>query len=323
MKRQLSILGILVAACLALVVSAAPAEAQLGSLQGRVVDEQGNPVAGAQVTLEFKGELNYKFQVTSNNQGEWTRAGLMAVGGRWTVTATKDGKTGFVSNIEVPLNSAANVPDIVIREGGAASAEEAIAREKEMAAVKELLTAADAAFAANDLPLAASKLEEAVTKLPTCDLCYVQLGDIYQRQEQNEQAEAAYQKALGIKDSAEAYNGLAALYNTMGRLDEAAAASVKAQELQGGPGDATSAYNAGAIMMNAGKIEEAQAQFKRAIELDPNLAEAHFQLGMTYINSGDVGEAIKLLEHYLAIAPNGPNAQMAKDVLPELQKMQQ
>lgn len=323
MKRQVSIFGILIAACLALVVSAAPAEAQLGSLQGRVVDEQGTPVAGAQVTLEFKGELNYKFQVTTDERGEWTRAGLMAVGGRWTVTATKDGKTGFVSNVEVPLNSASTVPDITIVEGGAASAEEAAAREKEMAAVKGLLAEADAALAANDLQTGAAKLQEAVEKLPTCDMCYVQLGTIYQRLEQHEQAEAAYQKAIEIKaDSAEAYDGLAALYNTMGRIDDAAAASAKAMELQGGGGDATSAYNAGAIMMNAGKVEEAQRQFQRAIQLDPTLAEAHFQLGMTHINTGNVGEAIKALEQYLQLAPDGPNAQMAKDMLPELQKMQ-
>jgi len=35
-----------------------------------------------------------------------------------------------------------------------------------------------------------------------------------------------------------------------------------------------------------------------------------------------VGEAIKALEQYLSLAPDGPNAQMAKDMLPELRKMQ-
>lgn len=322
MRRQ-SLFGILVAACLALAVSAAPAEAQLGSLQGRVVDEAGAPVADAEVTLEFKGELNYKFQVTTNEEGRWTRAGLMAVGGRWVITATKDGKTGFISNIEVPLNSADNVEDIVILEGGAGNAEEAMAREKELAALKGLLTEVEAALAANDFALGATKLEEAVTKLPTCDTCYVQLGEIYQRLERHADAEAAFNKAIEIQpDSARAHEGLAALYNTMGRLDEAAAASAKAMELQGGSGDATSAYNAGAIMMNGGKMAEAQAQFLRAIELDPTMAEAHFQLGMTYINGGNVAGAITALEQYLALAPTGPNAQMATDMLPELKKMQ-
>lgn len=324
MKRQWSLLGVLAAACVALLVSAAPAHAQLGSLQGRVVDEQGNPVAGATVTLEYSGELSYKFQVETNDEGRWTRAGLMAVGGRWTVTATKDGATGYAENVEVPLNSAANVPDITIREGGAGSAAEELERAREAEAIKGILGEAQAALAANDLELGATKLQEAVTKLPTCHQCYVQLGDVYQRLKRNDEAEAAYRKATEIApDDAAAYDGLASLYNTMNRLDDAAAASAKAMELQGGQaGDATSAYNAGAIMMNAGKVAEARAQFQRAIELDPNMAEAHFQLGMTYINEGNVGEAIKALEQYLALAPDGANAQMAKDMLPELKKMQ-
>ena len=90
---------------------AAPAHAQLGSLQGRVVDEQGQPVPDATVTLEYSGELTYKFEVKTDAEGRWTRAGLMAVGGRWTITATKDGKAGYASNVEVPLNSAATVPE--------------------------------------------------------------------------------------------------------------------------------------------------------------------------------------------------------------------
>ncbi|MFO7300923.1 MAG: tetratricopeptide repeat protein [Acidobacteriota bacterium] len=324
MKRQWSLLGTLVAACVALLVSAAPAHAQLGSLQGRVVDEQGQPVPDATVTLEYSGELTYKFEVKTDAEGRWTRAGLMAVGGRWTITATKDGKAGYASNVEVPLNSAATVPDIVIREGGATSAEDELRRAREAAAIKDLLSEAEKALAANDYELGASKLEEAVGKLPTCDACYVQLGDVYQRLKRSEDAETAYQKAVEINPkNAQAYDGLAALYNTMGRLDQAAEAAARAMELQGGQAtDATSAYNMGAIMMNAGKVTEARAHFQRAIELDPNMAEAHFQLGMTYINEGNVGEAIKALEQYLSLAPDGPNAQMAKDMLPELRKMQ-
>src|SRR5690606_13733586 len=66
---------------------------------------------------------------------------------------------------------------------------------------------------------------------------------------------------------------------------------------------------------------EAKAQFQRALQLDPTMAEAHYQLAMTFINEGNVAEAVKALEQYLTLAPNGPNAQMAKDMLPEPKKM--
>ena len=324
MKRQWSI-GILIGACVALILAtAAPASAQLGSLQGRVVDESGAPVADAEVVFEFQGGIPVKFTGKTNQNGEWIRAGLQAVG-RWNITASKDGATGFANNVEISLGSASRVPDIVIRRGGAMSAADEAARAKEAAALKTLFAEVNAALTANDFDTAVIKLNEAAEKVPTCSECHVQLGDIHSRRKQNEQAEAAFKKGLELDPkSAAAWDGLAALYNSTNRLDLAADAAAKAAEIHGasGGGDATSAYNTGAIMMNSGKIAEAKAQFLRAIQLDPKMAEAHFQLGMTFINEGNVGEAIKSLEQYLSIAPTGPNAQMAKDMLPELKKMQ-
>ena len=331
MKRQWSTLGILVGMCVALIVAtAAPAYAQLGSLQGRVVDDAGKPVPDAEVALQYKGELNYNFSVKTNSNGQWVRAGLMSVGGRWTITAKKGDLVGFVANVEVPLNSAKTVEDIVIRAGGTApggdmSAAEAEARNKENAALKTLLAEANAALTANNFDVAVTKLTEAVGKIPTCDSCYATLGNVYSQQKVYDKAEEAYKKAAEINPkSAEAYDGLASLYNTQNKLDLAAAASATAMELHGaaGGGDATSAYNSGAILVNQGKMAEAKAQFQRAIQLDPKMAEAHYQLAMTFINEGNVGEATKALEAYLALAPTGPNAQMAKDMLPELKKMQ-
>ena len=115
------------------------------------------------------------------------------------------------------------------------------------------------------------------------------------------------------------------LYNSQKKFAEAGEASAKASELRGasgGGGDATSLYNAGAIFVNQGKMVEAQAEFEKAIQADPTMAEAHYQLAMTLINQGKVGEAVKALEQYLSLNPTGPNAQTAKDMLPELQKMQ-
>lgn len=331
MKRQLLSLGTFVAVGVALMLAtAAPAHAQLGSLQGRVVDEAGQPVADATVTLEYKGELNLKFTTQTNATGQWVRAGLMAVGGRWMITATKGDLTGFAANVEVPLSSVANVPDIIVRPGGATpggdvSAAEAEARNKEAAALRALLAEVNAALSASNYDVAITKLNEAAAKIPNCDECHVQLGEVFSRQKNFEQAEAAFKQAIELNpQSAAAYDGLAALYNTQGKLDLAAAASVKAGELHAatGGGDATSAYNTGAILVNSGKMAEAKAQFQRAIQLDPKMAEAHYQLAMTFINEGNVAEAIKSLEQYLALAPSGPNAQMAKDMLPELKKMQ-
>jgi regulator of sirC expression with transglutaminase-like and TPR domain len=51
------------------------------------------------------------------------------------------------------------------------------------------------------------------------------------------------------------------------------------------------------------------------------MADAYYQLGLAFVSMGNAAEAIKSLEQYLALAPKGPNAQMAKDMLLELKKM--
>lgn len=329
MKRQWLTWGTLVGMCAAMVIAtAAPAYAQLGSLQGRVVNEAGEPVADADVTFVYTGEMNLKFATKTNATGQFVRAGMMAVGGRWNIQASKDGLTGIAANVEVPLASVATVPDIVIRKAVAGSDmtdAEIAARNKEAAGLKALLEEVNVALTASNFDVAITKLTEAAGKIPNCDACYVQLGDVYARQKKYDESEAAFKKAIELKPaSAEAYDGLAAIYNSQSKMDLAAAASAKAIELHGasGGGDATSAYNAGAIFVNSGKMAEAKAQFQRALQLDPKMAEAHYQLAMTFINEGNVGEAIKSLEAYLGLAPAGPNAQMAKDMLPELKKMQ-
>ena len=325
--------NVILGAVIALVVGfASPAYAQLGSLKGRVVDEAGKPVPDAELAFAYSGEMNYNYTGKTDSKGEWTRAGLYAVGGRWTVTAKKGNLTGFAANIEVPLSAVKEVGDIVIRAGtvaptGEMSAAEAEARNKQAAELKKLFDEVNAALTANSYDVAITKLTEAAGKVERCASCYSRLGDVYTKQNNLEKAEEAYKQAVTFDEkSAEAWDGLAIVYNSQKKFEEAGKASARAAELHGsgagGGGDATSAFNSGAILVNQGKMAEAQAQFERAIKLDPKMAEAHYQLGMTLINQGKMGEAVKALETYLQLAPSGPNAQTAKDMLPELKKMQ-
>ena len=92
-----------------------------------------------------------------------------------------------------------------------------------------------------------------------------------------DEAEAAYKKAIELKpDFAEAYNGLANVYNAEKKFDLAAEASKKAMELIGrrrrrrrAPARRrrrrapSQVFNQGVILWNAGKIPEAKAQFER------------------------------------------------------------
>ena len=104
------------------------------------------------------------------------------------------------------------------------------------------------------------------------------------------------QKALEVNpQSADAYNGLATVYNAQKQFDKAAEASAQAQKLAGeaggaagtaGGGNASTVYNQGVIAWNADKVPEAKKLFEQAVQLDPKLADAHYWLGMATLNEG-------------------------------------
>jgi tetratricopeptide (TPR) repeat protein len=61
------------------------------------------------------------------------------------------------------------------------------------------------------------------------------------------------------------------------------------------PNFATAHYNLGTALVDRGQVDEAMAQYRKALEIKPDLAEAHYYLGNVLANRGQVGEAI---EHY-------------------------
>ena len=46
--------------------------------------------------------------------------------------------------------------------------------------------------------------------------------------------------------------------------------------------------NLGIKFHNLGKLEEAEASYRKALELNPDFAEAHYNLGQTYLKSNQV-----------------------------------
>jgi TolA-binding protein len=88
----------------------------------------------------------------------------------------------------------------------------------------------------------------------------------------------------------------------------------------GGGGNADQLFNQGVIFWNAGKIEEAKVEFAKAVQLDPTMANAHYQLGMAIYSlaSGGKGKLIEAkapFEEYLKLAPTGEFAEVAKALL--------
>jgi tetratricopeptide (TPR) repeat protein len=83
-------------------------------------------------------------------------------------------------------------------------------------------------------------------------------------------------------------------------------------------------FNAGVAATNAGKSDQAVGYFDKAIASDPTYADAYYQKGIALVGKATTDKAGKIVapqgteeafEKYLELAPTGPNAQAAKDML--------
>jgi len=86
------------------------------------------------------------------------------------------------------------------------------------------------------------------------------------------------------------------------------------------PNDADAFYNLGACAMNLHDFPGAMDAFSKAIALKSDFAVAYYQLGMVQVNQNNKEDAVKNLEKFLELAPDDPNAAVAKQLVEYLKK---
>jgi tetratricopeptide (TPR) repeat protein len=266
---------------------------------GKITDVKGAPVEGATVSIEQQN-TGRKYEAKTSKDGTYTQVGLAA--GVYTVTATKEGVGTSKGNINV---RGGRVPANFVL--GLTAGEE----------LTKAFNAGVAASAAGNFDEAIVQFTEALKTNPQCADCYYNIGVANADKKDWEKAEEAYKKAIEIKPSAEAYNGLVSVYTSQRKVEEAAAAGKKASELTpattGGAANPDATYNQGVVAFNAGDMAEAKKQFQATVAAKPDHAEAHFRLGNVFVGEGNFADAVKEFETYLMLAPSGPNAKTAQD----------
>ncbi len=227
---------------------------------------------------------------------------------------------------------------------------------KETNTVKSLNDKLNAAKVAMDAPTpdydaAIADLNEANQMDASRYQLWAYLGSAYRRsadkvtdpadkQKRLDSSAQAYQKAIELKQNATAekdpnsakaiagyYNNLADAYghSRPPKVEEA----IKAYDMaaQTDPSGAGQYYfNEGATLTNAGKVDEANAAFDKCLATDPTRAEAYYQKGVNLLGKATLqGDkqvpapgTVEALQKYLELAPAGPNAQNAKDLLASL-----
>ena len=178
-------------------------------------------------------------------------------------------------------------------------------------------------------PEAAEYLKQALVYEPNNAEIYNNLAFTYAHAEQYPEAIDASQHAIallgqtggayqqGLQNRTEvlsnAYKNLGNAYNGLKNYGEAAEALKKAAEIE--PTNAAAHFNLGLALYNAKRYSEAIEAYKAVVKLRPQLAAAHYNLGLTFVAINDHASARQELEILKPL-----NAQMASALSGQIRK---
>ena len=139
-------------------------------------------------------------------------------------------------------------------------------------------------------------------RAPESALAMNNLGDVFFKQEQYEQAAALYRKALDRRpDYAFISYNLANAFTKQKRWDQAERQFLDALRLS--PDFAVAHGNYGNLLTDLGRYAEAEAQYRAALKADPGNSDIHYGLGDTYLYRDRLAEAQAEYEEALRLNP--------------------
>ena len=338
---------------------AGAAWAQIAAIEGDVKGPDGNPVKGAQILIERQDMKGTYKGAKTDKKGHYIYNGL-PFPGTYTVSVFIDGqKRDETKNVRTQLGDPVEVPfDLKAQQQAAAAPAGAPTAEQERGMSKEQKEALEKAskenaeiiaknkalndaFNAGKEALNAKNYDAAIAAFqkgadmdPMQNVIWANLADAYvglagtktgaDQQAALDKALDAYMKAIAIKpDNAGYHNNYALTLAKAKKFDQAQAELNKAAELDP-PNAGRYYYNLGAVYVNSGQSGPAEAAFKKAIEVNPDYADAQFQYATALsgqLKTGADGKVIapdgmkEALEKYLQLQPAGQFADAAKGML--------
>jgi tetratricopeptide (TPR) repeat protein len=296
----------------ALVALAVPAAAQdwkgQGRIEGRVLDPDGKPIAGAILKLELVGRGGTEAKTDKN--GRWALGGIAA--GRWNIDIEAPGYKTKRTYHDLASESARPAPAVVTMEKDVPKGPP----PEVLAAVK----AGDDAFQAGKYAEARAEYEKLLALRPDlANTLHLQIARCYD-QEGNFAKELEHLKAAVALDPTN--NNLKFLEAQVaikaGQVDEGLATLKSVDD--SGVTDPNVFFNIAVILLNQQRTDDAVTYLTKAVTVDPNYADGYFQRGLAYMGAQKYPEARADLEKFLTLAPGDARAEMAKKALEQLPK---
>jgi tetratricopeptide (TPR) repeat protein len=200
--------------------------------------------------------------------------------GQYKVVAEKDKLGSAPATVGVRANTTQEA-NLTLALASAAATKEAQAKN---AAITKVFDEGVQLSNSGQHEQAIAKFQEAIGIIPTCYNCYNNIAFSYSQLKDFAKAEEAYKKSIEVKpDDAAAYVGLAGIY------------------------------------FNTGKAADAKPLVEKAVSIDPSNPDAHYIYGMTLVAENPAAAKAQF-EEFVKLAPNAPNAAIAKQLIGELDK---
>ncbi len=309
-----------------------PAMAQNRIIKGKVTNDKGQPVQGAQIWIQGT-DVKREYTTKTDKKGEYFYMGIPY--GQYRVVVRAQGyQPDFMERVQ-PSISEERVVDFNLKPGqdhklafemtpqemeklkqDAAKAEK---QQKSSAEVKGAFDAGLAFAQQGKYEEAIGEFKKALEKDPEQPYIQANMADALSKLNKNDEALAAYQKAISLKpDDGAMYTNMGVLLGKMGKTAESQEAFKKAASVN--PATAgQNFYNLGATLVNTGKSAEAAEAFKQAIAADPNFAEAYYQLGICLSGAPTtIPDALKALQKYIEIGQKADQVEVAKQLISAL-----
>jgi tetratricopeptide (TPR) repeat protein len=289
-----------------------------GEIRGKVrilvTDIKGNPVPGVKITLVSQKSSVIRHEIFTNDKG-------LAIHGSlenhvFTFTFEKEGYLTQTKMIKIPLGLLQR-EEIVLRTQADVTLE--IQASDPHGQAINLYNEAATFLQKEDYEKALELLKESIALDGSIHQAHYEAGKACFMLGRYEKAAAYANETLLLKpDFAPAYRLLAAVAEKKGDPEGSTRYTKLAQETGGISG--TDKFNEAIEHVNKGEMEAAIPLLEEAVQLDPKLADAFYQLGLAYLNRGQNEKAILNLEKYLELKPDGENASTARSLLEFLKK---
>ncbi len=302
-------------------LGAGGAAQEAGTIRGRVVDQDGRPVAGAEVVVRRLGDGGDGRTLETATDGAY--AGSDVAAGLYAVTAGRDDLNSDMFRIRVRAGRTVEV-NLELAAGRRDAAWIAELGDRE--AASRAFAAGLAANRAADYAAAVAQFARALERRPDCTECSYNLAVAYAELERFADAEAAFRRVLQIVPGyAAAHYGLASIYTRQGRAADAAAAREEAtrlavaqlaerrQQLQ-------EELERGIARLDAGEVAGARAAFESLLRQDSSFPATHYWLAVSLLRSDDPDRAARALRRYLRLDGGGEHAASAREELARLER---